>query len=114
MKNHDTTKHTSIQARFHQRHDHPHAGLALVGEFAVAVGLLQSADRYVPKPGHGAGYHPSEYIFPLILILNGAGRSLEDTGQIRTDEGLREIVPLENIPSSDALGDWLRNMGGQW
>jgi hypothetical protein len=89
----------------------PHAGLALLGEFAVGLGLLQSVDTYLPKPGSGAGYRPSEYIFPLILMLNGGGRSLEDTRQIRADEGLREILPLEKAPSSDAFGDWLRNMG---
>ena len=89
----------------------PHAGLALLGEFAVGLGLLQSIDKYLPKPGSGAGYNPSEYIFPLILMLNGGGRSLEDIRQIRTDEGLREILPLQRIPSSDAFGDWLRSMG---
>jgi len=89
----------------------PHAGLALLGEFAVGLDLLPSVDRYLPKPGSCAGYHPSEYIFPLILMLNGGGRSLEDIRQIRADEGLREIVPLKRIPSSDAFGDWLRNMG---
>ena len=89
----------------------PHAGLALLGEFAVGLGLLQSVDTCLPTPGSGAGYHPSEYIFPLILMLNGGGRSLEDTRQIRADEGLREILPLKRIPSSDAFGDWLRNRG---
>jgi len=89
----------------------PHAGLALLGEFAVGLGLLQSVDRYLPTPGSGAGYQPSAYIFPLIVMLNGGGRSLEDIRQIRADEGLREILPLEKIPSSDAFGDWLRTMG---
>jgi len=89
----------------------PHAGLALLGEFAVGLGLLSSVDKYLPKPGSGAGYNPSEYIFPLILMLNGGGRSLEDTRQIKADEGLKEILPLERIPSSDAFGDWLRAMG---
>jgi hypothetical protein len=89
----------------------PHAGLALLGEFAAGLGLLDSVDRYLPKPGSGAGYNPSEYIFPLILMLNGGGRSLEDIRQIRVDGGLREILPLERIPSSDAFGDWLRSMG---
>ena len=89
----------------------PHAGLALLGEFALGLGFLKAVDRYLPAPGSGAGYNPSEHLFPLILMLNGGGRSLEDTRQIRTDEGLREILPLERIPSSDACGDWLRNMG---
>lgn len=89
----------------------PHAGLALLGEFAVGLGLPESVDKYLPLPGSGAGYKASEYVFPLILMLNGGGRSLEDTREIRSDEGLREILPLEKIPSSDAIGDWLRRMG---
>jgi len=61
----------------------PYAGLALMGEFTVGLKLLKSVDSYLPKPKSGAGYNPSEYIFPLILMLNGGGRSLEDTRQIR-------------------------------
>jgi hypothetical protein len=34
-----------------------------------------------------------------------------NTRQIRDDHGLREVLALERIPSSDACGDWLRNMG---
>jgi len=90
----------------------PHAGLALVGEFAVGIGMLEAADRELPEPGSGAGYKASEYIFPLVLMLNGGGRSLEDTRQIREDEGLREVLPLRRIPSADAMGDWLRRMWG--
>jgi len=44
-------------------------------------------------------------------MLNSGDRSLEDTRQIKADEGLKEILPLERIPSSDAFGDWLRSMG---
>jgi hypothetical protein len=86
----------------------PHADLALLGEFAVGIRLLSSVDKYLHKPGSGAEYHPSAYLFPLILTLNGGGRSLEDIRQIRTHEALREILPLDRTPSSDAFGDWLR------
>ena len=68
-------------------------------------------DRYLPNPSSGAGYNPSEYIFPLIVMRNGGGRSLEDTRQIRTDEAMREVLPLKRIPSTDAIGDWLRRIG---
>jgi hypothetical protein len=44
-------------------------------------------------------------------MLNGGGRSLEDLRQIRDDRGLREILPLERMPSSDATGDWMRRTG---
>lgn len=87
------------------------AGLALFGEFVVGSGILEAIDRHIPKPGSTVGYKPSEYIFPIILMLNGGGRSLEDTRVIRQDEGLRQILPLQKIPSADATGDWLRRKG---
>ncbi len=88
-----------------------HAGLALLGEFCVGLDFSSAIDRCMPKPGSGAGYKASEYVFPLVLMLNGGGRSLEDIREIRGDEGLREILPLKRVPSSDAAGDWLRRMG---
>ena len=54
----------------------PHAGLALVGEFAVGLGVLKSVDRHLPKPGSGAGYGAHEYVFPMVLMLSGGGRKL--------------------------------------
>ena len=88
-----------------------HAGLALFGEFCVGLDFLRVIDRYLPEPGSGAGYRAREYVFPLVLMLNGGGRSLEDIREIRGDEGLRELLPLKRVPSSDASGDWLRRMG---
>lgn len=88
-----------------------HAGLALLGEFAVGLGLNRSLDRDLPVPGSGAGYRASEHVFPLVLMLNGGGRSLEDSREIRNDVGLREVLPLERIPSTDAMGDWPRRSG---
>ena len=88
-----------------------HAGLALLGEFAVGLGLNEALDKALPKPGSGAGYSASEHVYPLMLMLNGGGRSLEDLRQIRDDQGLREILPLERMPSSDATGDWMRRSG---
>lgn len=86
----------------------PHAGLSLFGEFIVGLGMLEAVDKHLPKPGSGAGYMSSEYIYPILLTLNGGGRSLEDIREIRNDEGLRELLPLDRVPSSDAIGDWLR------
>jgi hypothetical protein len=88
-----------------------HAGLALLGEFAVGLGLNKALDRYLPGPGSGVGYLASEHVFPLIVMLNGGGRSLEDTREIRGDVGLREVLGLKDMPSADAVGDWLRRGG---
>jgi len=90
----------------------PHAGLTLVGEFSHALGLPEKLDELLPAPGSGAGYTPREFVLPLLLMLHGGGRALEDLRQLREDHGLRELLGLEEMPSADATGDWLRRMGG--
>ncbi|SHJ02237.1 hypothetical protein SAMN02745216_00935, partial [Desulfatibacillum alkenivorans DSM 16219] len=55
-----------------------HAGLVVFGEFVHGLGLNALVNRNLPKPGSGAGYAPSAFIEPLILMLHGGGRSLED------------------------------------
>jgi len=89
----------------------PHAGLAVFGEFCHAMGLPQMVDRELPCPGSGAGYLPWQFVEPLLLMLHGGGRALEDMRQIRMDTGLRELLRMDVVPSSDATGDWLRRMG---
>ena len=89
----------------------PHAGLALLGEFAVGLGLNRALDRHLAEPGSGVGYTASEHVFPLVLMLSGGGRTLEDSREVRNDAGLREILPLKRMPSTDATGDWLRRSG---
>jgi hypothetical protein len=88
-----------------------HAGLALLGEFAVGLGLRKALDVCLPGPGSGAGYSASEHVFPLILMLNGGGRKLEDIREIRDDVGLREVLQMGRMASADASGDWLRRSG---
>jgi len=87
------------------------AGLALFGEFIDGLGLSGLLDRHLPGPGSAVGYQPSQFVVPLVLMLHGGGRSLEDLRQIRLDAGLRELLGLDKLPSSDATGDWLRRMG---
>jgi len=89
-----------------------HAGLSLLGEFARGIGLERELDRRLPAPGSAPGYRPSQFVLPLVLMLNGGGRSLEDLRELREDEGLRKLLEWEEIPASDTTGDWLRRMGG--
>ncbi len=88
-----------------------YAGLAMFGEFVHAMGVPGLLDRESPGPGSGAGYRPSQFALPLLLMLHGGGRTLEDLRQIRMDQGLCELLHIDRIPSSDATGDWLRRMG---
>jgi hypothetical protein len=88
-----------------------HAGLAVFGEFLHATGVLTEVDKVLKGPGSGAGYKPSQYVEPIMLMLHGGGRTLEDLRVIRNDVGLCELLGIDEIPSSDAAGDWLRRKG---
>jgi len=104
------TKQTDLPLKFKRAEEAQasSAGLALLGEFCIGLGVLDWVDAYMPKSGRGVRFKASEYIFPLVLMLNGGGRSLEDIRIIRHNSMLRDILPLKRIPSPDAIGDWLR------
>ena len=85
-----------------------HGGLALFGEFLRAIDLGGLIDFELPAPGSAAGYKPSAHVLALVLMLSGGGRTLEDLRVLRRDEGLRHLLQLPELPSSDATGDWLR------
>jgi hypothetical protein len=89
----------------------PHAGLTLFAEFLHGLELPGRIDSLLPPPGSGAGYAPSKFVLPLLLMLHGGGRSLEDLREIHNDAPFCELVGLSKTPSSDATGAWLRRMG---
>ena len=87
------------------------SGLVLLGEFAQGAGLHRWLEREMPKPGSGHAYTATEHVLPLILMLTGGGRSLEDLRMVHGDSALRRLLHLDRLPSSDAAGDWLRRAG---
>ena len=84
------------------------AGLALFQEAALVLGLRKSIEDNLPAPGSGHGFKPQEYVLPLVLMLCGGGRTLEDIREIETDEGLRQLCGFSRLPGADAIGQWLR------
>jgi len=86
-------------------------GLILPYEFARAIKLPQVIDRELPPPGSGRGYKPSQFVMPLILMLHGGGKKLNELREIKGEISLRELVEMEGLPASCTVGDWLRRMG---
>jgi hypothetical protein len=64
-----------------------HAGLALFGEFCAAMKLSDQVNRHLPAPGSAKGFEPAVYVQPLVLMLHGGGRSLEDLRILSNDSG---------------------------
>ncbi|MDQ6959568.1 MAG: IS1380 family transposase [Mariprofundaceae bacterium] len=88
----------------------PHGGLALFGEFCAAMKLSNEVNRHLPAPGSGNGFAPGVYVQPLVLMLHGGGRLLEDMRMLASDNGLKPLLGM-TVPSPDATGNWLRRMG---
>jgi len=88
-----------------------HGGLVLMAEFNHGIGLRELTDHYLPGPGSNRGFDPSEMVDPMVLMLQGGGRSLEDLRELRDEERLMKLVGADEIPEPDTVGDWLRRMG---
>lgn len=86
-------------------------GLILPYEMAKALKLPAVIDKELPSPGSGHSYKPSRFVMPLILMLHGGGKKLEDMREIKGEVSLRELLGMNELPASCTVGDWLRRMG---
>ena len=88
-------------------------GLILVEELAQAKGLWGRVDELFPPPGSGRGYRASAYVKPLVWMLHAGGRRLEEVRELRAEQEVLRPLGLEELPSTDAVGDWLRRTGSR-
>ena len=89
------------------------AGLIVVEELARAKGLWRRVDELFPRPGSGHGYRASATVKPLVWMLQAGGRRLEEVRELRAEQAVLRRLGLGELPSADALGDWLRRMGSR-
>jgi len=88
-----------------------HGGLVLMAEFNHGIGIRELVDKYVTHPQSNRGFMPSVFVDTLVLMLEGGGVSLEDIRELKYEDGLMKLIGESRIPSSDAIGDWLRRRG---
>ena len=68
------------------------AGLALFGEFVQGLGFTRWLAQEMPQPGSGRGFAAAFYVKPLVLMLNGGGRALEDLRTLKSDTALASLL----------------------
>jgi hypothetical protein len=84
------------------------SGLAMFSGFMEALGVRERIERYLPRPGSGRGYGGWEYVKAVALMLYGGGSRIDDLRELREDRALRAVCGMDVVPSSSAVGDWLR------
>lgn len=89
----------------------PRSGLGLFAEVMRTLGVPGKIGEAFPRPGSNRGYEAWAYIEPVVLMLVGGGRHIEDLREIRDDEALRALVGLRRMPSLSTFGDWLLRTG---
>jgi len=87
------------------------AGLGLFGEFLHSQRLSTLIDENIRRFTSNHSYKPSEFVVPLLLMQHGGGRYIEDVREIANDEALLQLLGITAVPSSSAIGDWLRFIG---
>ncbi len=87
------------------------AGLVLPHQMAKALGLPRRIDRELPAPGSPRGYRPSSFVMPMLLMLHGGGKALDDLRELQAEVSLCRLLQMEGLPDSTTVGDWLRRMG---
>jgi len=91
----------------------PRSGLAFFAEVMRAFKIEEKVGRYFPEPGSNRGYEAWAYVGPLLLMLEGGGRHMEDLREIRDDGALRALTEVEEMPSVSTFGDWLVRTGSR-
>ena len=91
----------------------PRSGLVLFAELVRTFQVERRVERHFPRPGSNRGYEAWSYVEPLLLMLEGGGRHVEDLREIQEDAALRSLVGLNKMPSVSTFGDWLARAGAQ-
>ena len=89
----------------------PRSGLVLYAEVLRALGIKEGVEKYFPDPGSNRGYLPWLYIQPVLMMLYGGGRHIDDIREIKDDFTVRKLVGMEEVPSLSTFGDWLKREG---
>ena len=105
-----TTNAIKFQIGNYERKITPRSGIAIYAQVLKSLGIDSMVDKYMPLPGSNRGYNSSSYIIPLMLLLFGGGRHIEDLKELINDKTIVELTGIR-IPSPSSFGDWLRRLG---
>jgi len=88
-------------------------GVPLVEEIVEKLRIREKIDLLFGKPGSNRGILASDYVMMLVYMFIDGALHLEDVRHLQSDEAFQELLSEMKLPSSDAIGDWLRKYGSK-
>lgn len=88
-------------------------GVPLIEELVGKFRLREKIDELFGRPGSNRGILASDYIMTVVYMFIDGALHLEDVRHLMSDEAFQELLADMKLPTSDAIGDWLRKYGGK-
>ena len=88
-------------------------GLLQVQAFLNHHKIAELVDEHLPQSNSNHSYKASAFTTSLLHMFLDGATTLEEVNMLKADKAFRQVAGLVAIPSSDAIGDWLRRVGKQ-
>lgn len=70
--------------------------------------MRRGIKEILPAPGPGHGFGPEEYVLPLVMLLCGGGRTMEEMHEFELEEGSIGLCGFTRLRGAVAIGQGLR------
>lgn len=87
------------------------SGFLITDEYGKQIGLDKLIDKEFGKPKSNRGIKHSIYVNTVVSMRHDGALHLEDVKHLWEDKAFQEMLQIKNLPTSDAIGDWLRREG---
>ena len=90
-----------------------HGGLMALVQWLWRKGVRELLDARPPQSAADNGYRASDMVVALWanILVYGSEATLDTLDALRKNLAVLRILGMESLPSSSAVGDWLRRMG---
>lgn len=88
-------------------------GLPLIEQIIEHLKIRKAIEEKFSRAGSNRAILASDYITTLTYMFIDGAVHLEDVNYLHSDQAFQEMLKEKQLPTSDAIGDWLRRHGSK-
>jgi DDE family transposase len=88
-----------------------HAGAVLFKDFITRLGVAETYDAEISVKQRERGYSESQFILAACSSLILGGECVDDLKVLRGDPGTKALLEFDEVPSPQAMGEFLKRFG---